>query len=216
MTVKGATPGLDKWSGESDYLGMADHKTPDYDLEETFELTTPKQFRALFEETRRQIIHLLLERAATITELAATLDIPKGTIGHHVGVLETAGLIHVVRTKKVRAIEAKYYGRTARTFLLTSKVETDFVPAPDFLLDAAAEEFARARDLIDESEETPIMSTLRYARVPNDRAAEWVIRLGELTQEFASDQRGGDTTYGLLAAFYPTDRPHLPDPTQPE
>jgi hypothetical protein len=55
------------------------------------------------------------------------------------------------------------------------------------------------------------MSTLRYARIPDERAAEWVLRLGELTQEFASEPRGGDTTYGLLAAFYPTDRPHLPD-----
>jgi DNA-binding transcriptional ArsR family regulator len=195
---------------------MADQRTPDYALEETLKVTTPQQFSALFQETRRQIIHLLSERAATITELAATLDIPKGTIGHHVGVLETAGLIHVVRTKKVRAIQAKYYGRTARTFLLTSKGETDMGPAPDFFLAAAAEEFARAHQLIDESGETPIMSTLRYARIPNDRAAEWVLRLGEMTQEFASDQRGGDTTFGLLAAFYPTDRPHLPDLTEPE
>jgi DNA-binding transcriptional ArsR family regulator len=195
---------------------MADQRTPDYAMEETLKVTTPQQFSALFQETRRQIIHLLSERAATITELAATLDIPKGTIGHHVGVLETAGLIHVVRTKKVRAIQAKYYGRTARTFLLTSKGETDMGPAPDFFLAAAAEEFARAHQLIDESGETPIMSTLRYARIPNDRAAEWVLRLGEMTQEFASDQRGGDTTFGLLAAFYPTDRPHLPDLTEPE
>jgi DNA-binding transcriptional ArsR family regulator len=195
---------------------MADQRTPDYALEETLKVTTPQQFSALFQETRHQIIHLLSERAATITELAATLDIPKGTIGHHVGVLETAGLIHVVRTKKVRAIQAKYYGRTARTFLLTSKGETDMGPAPDFFLAAAAEEFARAHLLIDESGETPIMSTLRYARIPNDRAAEWVLRLGEMTQEFASDQRGGDTTFGLLAAFYPTDRPHLPDLTEPE
>jgi hypothetical protein len=55
------------------------------------------------------------------------------------------------------------------------------------------------------------MSTLRYARIPDDRAAEWLLRLGELTQEFAADQRGGETTYAMLAAFYPTDRPHLPD-----
>jgi DNA-binding transcriptional ArsR family regulator len=38
-------------------------------------------------------------------------------VGYHLKVLEEAGLVHVVRTKKVRAIEAKYYGRTARIFL---------------------------------------------------------------------------------------------------
>jgi predicted ArsR family transcriptional regulator len=190
---------------------MADHSAPDYELEETLTLKTPEQFRALFEDTRRQIVHLLLERAATISELAKTLDIPKGTIGHHVGVLEAADLIHVVRTKKIRAIEAKYYGRTARTFLLTSRAETDFDISPDFFLTTAAAEFARVPERLAEDEERLVMSTLRYARIPDERAAEWLLRLGELTQEFASEPRGGDTTYGLLAAFYPTDRPHLPD-----
>jgi predicted ArsR family transcriptional regulator len=195
---------------------MADHQTPDYDLEETLELGSPEQFKALFEDTRRRIVHLLMERAATITELGATLGIPKGTVGHHVGVLEETGLIHVVRTKKVRAIEAKYYGRTARTFLLTSKAETDFGLTPDFFLGAAADEFARASERIAEGEERPIMSTLRYARIPDERAAEWVLRLGEMIQEFASDRRGGETTYGLLTAFYPTDRSHLPEVTEQE
>ncbi|MGH8915924.1 MAG: ArsR/SmtB family transcription factor [Acidimicrobiia bacterium] len=190
---------------------MADHMAPDYTLEETLTLGTPEQFRALFEDTRRQIVHLLLERAATISELAESLNMPKGTIGHHVGVLETAGLIHVVRTKKVRAIEAKYYGRTARTYILTSKIESDLAISPDFFLTTAAEEFAQASESFSDNEESPIMSTLRYARIPDERAAEWLLRLGELTQEFASDPRGGDTTYGMLAAFYPTDRPHLPD-----
>jgi len=195
---------------------MADHRAPDYELEETLKIETPEQFRALFEDTRRQIAHLLLERAATITELAATLDIPKGTVGHHVGVLEETGLIHVVRTKKVRALEAKYYGRTARTYILTSAAESGTGMSPDFFLTAAAAEFAEASDLYPDAEERPIMSTLRYARVPDDRAAEWLLRLGELTQEFVSETRGGDTTYGMLVAFYPTRRPHLPDRDEQE
>jgi DNA-binding transcriptional ArsR family regulator len=190
---------------------MPDQEAPDYELEETLTLDSPEQFKALFEDTRRQILNLLLERAATGSELAETLDIPKGTIGHHVGVLETAGLIRLVRTKKVRAIEAKYYGRTARTFLLTPKAETHFGLAPDFFLSTAAAEFARASEDVPPDEATLIMSTLRYARIPDDRAAEWLLRLGELTQEFAADRRGGETTYAMLAALYPTDRPHLPD-----
>jgi hypothetical protein len=56
-----------------------------------------------------------------------------------------------------------------------------------------------------------MMSTLRHARVPDDRAEEWLLRLGELAQDFVSEKRGGETTYALLVAFYPTDRPHLPD-----
>jgi DNA-binding transcriptional ArsR family regulator len=45
---------------------------------------------------------------------------PKGTVGHHLKVLERAGLVRVVRTRKVRALTARYYGRVARVFVLKS------------------------------------------------------------------------------------------------
>ena len=197
---------VDRWSGIADHTGMADHKAPDYQLAPTLQLEATEQYRALFEETRLQIVDLLLERAATIKELSDTLDKPKGTIGHHVSVLEETGLIHVVRTRKVRAIEAKYYGRTARTYLL-DQPGPGFDMAPDHFLTTAAAEFA---DFNEESGVLPL-STLRYARVPDDRAAEWMGRLAELTQEFTAERRGGEITYGLLVAMYPTKRPHLPD-----
>jgi DNA-binding transcriptional ArsR family regulator len=189
---------------------MPDHRPPDYELDETFEIDSVELFKAVFEETRMQIAHLLTERAATISEIADTLSKPKGTIGHHIQVMEEAGLIRVVRTKKVRAIEAKYYGRVARTYLLTSRVsDVDVGISPDFFLTSAAVDFANAS--IDHDREMPMMSSLRYARIPEDRAQEWVARLGEVTQEFVMNERGGETTYGMLVAFYPTDRPHLPD-----
>jgi DNA-binding transcriptional ArsR family regulator len=46
------------------------------------------------------------------------LATPKGTVGHHLKTLERAGLIRVVRTRKVRALTEKYYGRVARLFVL--------------------------------------------------------------------------------------------------
>jgi DNA-binding transcriptional ArsR family regulator len=49
---------------------------------------------------------------------------PKGTVGHHLKVLERAGLIRVVRTRQVRALTEKYYGRVARLFELKG-VDTD-------------------------------------------------------------------------------------------
>lgn len=190
---------------------MADHSpaevtAPDYELEATLQFETTDQYKALFEETRLQIVDLLLERAATIKELSDTLDKPKGTVGHHVSVLEEAGLIRVVRTKMVRAIEAKYYGRVARTYLLGDKDDAGIDVAPDHFLTTAAAEFAQAH-----TTEAGPMSTLRYARIPEERAVEWNDRLAELVSDFTAEPRAGETTYGLLVAFYPTDRPHLPD-----
>jgi DNA-binding transcriptional ArsR family regulator len=194
----------------ADHTGMADHKAPDYELDHILDIDQPEQFKALFEETRIAIVDLLLERAATIKELAETLGKPKGTVGHHVSVLEEAGLIRVVRTKMVRAIEAKYYGRVARTYFIADRPDTGIELAPDHFLQRASVEFA---DIQDPSAGT--LSTLRYARIPDDRADEWVERLIELAHEFTAETRGGETTYGLLLALYPTKRPHLPD-TDPE
>jgi DNA-binding transcriptional ArsR family regulator len=80
----------------------------------------PKRLRALADDFRARIITLLRERAASTTELAAALETPKGTVAHHLKVLEAAGLVRVVRTRKVRALTEKYYGRVARLFVLKS------------------------------------------------------------------------------------------------
>jgi predicted ArsR family transcriptional regulator len=66
---------------------------------------------------RSKIVVRLRVRAASTTELAETLGLPKSTVGHHMKVLERAGLLQVVRTRKVRAVTESYYGRTARLFL---------------------------------------------------------------------------------------------------
>lgn len=93
-------------------------RSPDYDLDDVLVVEDPQQLRALAEATRARIVGLLRERAASTTELATALQTPKGTVGHHLKVLESAGLVRVVRTRKVRALTERYYGRVARLFVL--------------------------------------------------------------------------------------------------
>lgn len=95
-------------------------RLPDYELDDVLVVEDPKQLRALAEASRARIVGLLRERAASTTELAAALETPKGTVGHHLKVLEAAGLVRVVRTRKVRALTESYYGRVARLFVLKS------------------------------------------------------------------------------------------------
>src|SRR5690606_34171323 len=89
---------------------------PDYDLEDLRIIESPEELKAVFHPLRDTILDLLLERAATVTELAEALRRPKSTVAYHVGVLERAGILKVVRTRRVRAIDERFYGRTARTF----------------------------------------------------------------------------------------------------
>jgi len=104
-------------------LTIIDHY-PDYELDEVLIVDQPERLRALGDLTRGRIVGLLGQRAASTTELARALDMPKGTVGHHVKVLEKAGLIQVVRTRQVRALTEKYYGRVARLFELKG-IDTD-------------------------------------------------------------------------------------------
>ena len=99
----------------------------------------PERLRALAHELRGTIVVRLREHALSVTELAEELGLPKGTVGHHVKVLEEAGLIRVVRTRRVRAVTEKFYGRTARLFLI--KDEQDAVVAR--LTPVDAQRFAR-------------------------------------------------------------------------
>ena len=106
-----------EWSGIPVCSAIID-RSPDYELDDVLVVQDPKQLRALGDFTRGRIIGLLGQRAASTTELATALDMPKGTVGHHLKVLEKAGLVRVVRTRQVRALTEKYYGRVARLFEL--------------------------------------------------------------------------------------------------
>src|SRR5579872_6004438 len=107
-------------------LVMAGNSSPpDYELADRIALTRPSQVKALSHPLRNTILGLLHERAATVTELATALERPKSTVAHHVKVLAEAGLVQVVRTRRVRAIEERFYGRTARMFYIAGEGSTD-------------------------------------------------------------------------------------------
>ena len=91
-------------------------RIPDYDLEDLRVVSAPGELRAMADPLRRTILELVLERAATVGELAAAVDRPKSTVAYHVGILADAGMLKVVRTRRVRAIDERFYGRTARIF----------------------------------------------------------------------------------------------------
>jgi len=149
----------------------------------------PKQLRALGDFTRGRIVGLLGQRAASTTELAAALDMPKGTVGHHLKVLEKAGLIRVVRTRQVRALTEKYYGRVARLFELKG-VDTDADlragAISAMMLRHAADEAAEA--IADEKGKTAI----GRVRLTAKDAARFTRRLDRLQVDFrdAADPEG--------------------------
>src|SRR4029453_12790258 len=114
----------------------------DYELEDMVVITAPEQLRAVSDPLRSTLLELTLERAATVTEMAHAVDRPKSSVAYHVNLLVDAGLLRVVRTRKVRASEERYYGRDARTLyigMLTRPEDRQVAAAVNGLAEAAAE-----------------------------------------------------------------------------
>jgi DNA-binding transcriptional ArsR family regulator len=188
-----------EWSGIAECLGTID-RFPDYELDDVLVVAEPKQLRALGDFTRGRIVGLLGQRAASTTELATALDMPKGTVGHHLKVLEKAGLVRVVRTRQVRALTEKYYGRVARLFELKG-VDND---AEDLragaisamMLRQVAEEAAASGT--DEKGRTGI----GRARLTDKDAARFERRLARLQDDFRDAADPDGELHVLSVAFF--------------
>ena len=180
---------------------------PDYELADQLVVTAPAQLRALADPLRATILDLLLERAATVAELAAALRRPKSTVAHHVNVLVEAGMLRAVRTRRVRAIDERYYGRTARVFYVgvVNRPGEDPTTVHANALSVAAAESVPAH------ETDELRSIVRHARIPAQRAGEFWQRIDAVIREFSQLPRSGDTVYGFAAGLYPTDYPTLPE-----
>jgi DNA-binding transcriptional ArsR family regulator len=179
---------------------------PDYDIADRIALTRPSQVKAISHPVRTTILGLLHERAASVSELATALGRPKSTVAYHVRMLAEAGLVRVVRTRRVRAIEERFYGRTARMFYVGVERSPDGDELPrdfnDFEV-AAGESAAAYRD-------GKLWGFIRHARISEAQASEFWERMAELVAEFDRLPRSGKTVYGFAVGVYPTDHPTLP------
>jgi len=171
--------------------------TPDYEADDVLVVQEPEQLRALGDDLRSRIVALLRDRAASTTELAARLGLPKSTVGHHLKVLEKAGLVHVVRTRRVRAVTEKYYGRTARLFLFKSTEDGEDVR------NIAAAAFRRAaEEMLPLREDEPTTFGAVTARLSDADARRLTRRLKKLLDDFRAADSADGEAYGLAGALY--------------
>src|SRR6476646_12074895 len=185
---------------------------PDYELEDLRIVGSRVELRALADGLRDMLLELMLERAASVKELAAAVGKAKSTVAYHVGVLLDAGLIKVVRTRQVRAIEERFYGRTARVFYISGVLSAEQVGDIADLNDIAV----AARESLPAQQDDDLRAILRHARISRPHVREFWKRVLDLAAEFSQLPREGEQTYGFVAGLYPTDFPALPAPAPDE
>ena len=171
---------------------------PDYEAEDVLVVREPDQLRALGDELRSRIVLLLRDRAYSATELAGKLGLPKGTVAHHVKVLEKAGLVHVVRTRQVRAVTEKFYGRVARLYLFES---TD-ADAEDIRNAVAAALRRAAEEMLPIGDDGRTTFGVVRARLTDADATRLSRRLKKLIDDFRAAESAEGEEYGLAAALY--------------
>ncbi|MFK4868332.1 ArsR/SmtB family transcription factor [Streptomyces sp. CSMPJR101] len=164
------------------------------DLPETFHVTTDEQLRAVSNLTRHRIMAVLRFEPATITQIAERVGLAKGSSSYHVRLLERAGLVKVVRTRKVRGVTERYYAMAARGIVLPDPGEG----APDVLMRHAV------ADLEASSPDAERHVRMAHLRLTEEQFAELGARLNALADEYRalSDPSLPDVTLAF-ALFRP-------------
>lgn len=165
----------------------------DDELPETFHVTTEEQLRAVSSLTRHRIMAVLRFEPSTITQVAERVGVAKGSSSYHVRLLERAGLVKVVRTRKVRGVTERYYAMAARSIVLPDPGEG----GPDVLM----------RHAVADLEASPVDERhvrMAHLRLSDERFAELEARMQALADEYRelSDPSLPDASL-VLALFRP-------------
>jgi DNA-binding transcriptional ArsR family regulator len=165
-------------------------------------VSTPRQLKAFGDPTRVRILNIIQNQPATAKQIAGRLGIAPGTIGHHLGVLERAGLARVTARRVVRGIVAKYYTRTARifTFDLPHDPGGSKTVSVDFLGQGRGELAEAAADLGDRAS---LIGGLPHARLASARMEVYRERLLALIDDLVAEPPDPEgQVYGLCGVLY--------------
>jgi DNA-binding transcriptional ArsR family regulator len=172
------------------------------DLPRTLVLSTVQQMKALGDALRVRILGLIQYQPATAKQIADRLGIAPSSIGHHLHVLEAAGLVQIVARRAVRGTVANYYARTALLF------EMD--PPPEiigmFFRNLVRINQAR-NELAESNAHSPNNAVYHeeffHLRLSSTRAQEYARRLQELTDSFLRAEPDPDgQIYDLYTALF--------------
>ena len=161
-----------------------------------------QQFKAISDSTRSRILGIIQNQPATAKQIADSLKASPGAIGHHLHVLEAAGLAQVVARRLVRGIVANYYTRTARIFTydLPREVTGDTSINLDIIA-KAYEELAEAEANM--KEDVNQCAGFPHVRLSPERVKYFSERLQSLVDDVlseASDPNG--KVYGILVSMF--------------
>lgn len=165
-------------------------------------ITTFEQFKAISEPVRSRILGIIQNQPATAKQIADRLGATPGAIGHHLHVLEEAGLAQIVARRLVRGIVANYYTRTARIFKYNLPEEiTGSVDASLEIMNKAHDEMIEAHTTI--KEDLYRCDGFPHIRLSSERARYYSERLQALVDDVLNEKPDPDgAVYGIIVGMF--------------
>ncbi len=150
-------------------------------------INTVQQFKAVNDPIRSRILGIIQNRPATAKQIADQLGATPGAIGHHLHVLEAAGLAQVVARRIIRGIIANYYTRTARIFefKFPPEVRGERSTTLDFVTELRDE---LSETLAEKGEDGIYDTSFPHVRLSPERLEVYRKRLDDLIDEFIAEK----------------------------
>jgi DNA-binding transcriptional ArsR family regulator len=165
-------------------------------------ISTVQQLKAISDPVRSRILGIIQNQPATAKQIADTLEASPGAIGHHMHVLESAGLAQVVARRLVRGIVANYYTRTARIFKydLPREIIGDTSVNLDIMSKAYEEQ---AESEANEEEDVYRCASFPHVRLSPQRAMYYSKRIQALVDDLLHEQPDPEgTVYGVIVSMF--------------
>ena len=168
------------------------------ELPHTRVLSTVQQLKALGDPLRARILGIIQYQPATAKQIADRLEVTPSSIGHHLHVLEAAGLVQLVARRSVRGTLANYYTRTAFFF------RVDLPPDIAGKVSGGLDRITQASDELAKAiEATPDASvqheSFLHLKLSPSRAQEYERHMQALTDTFLQEE---PDINGQVYAFY--------------
>ena len=165
-------------------------------------INTVQQLKAISDPVRSRILGIIQKQPATAKQIADRLGATPGAIGHHLRVLEEAGLAKIVARRLVRGIVANYYTRTARIFTYDLPREvTGDISINLEIMTRALNELAEAEEYIEE--DAYCTEGFPHIRLSPERAKFYSERLQALVDDILSETPDPNgKVYGILVAMF--------------
>jgi DNA-binding transcriptional ArsR family regulator len=173
------------------------------DLPAHHAIDTMEQFKALSNTTRSKILGIVQHQPATAKQIATRLGASPGSIGHHLKVLEEAGLVQIVARRSTHGIVANYYTRVARIFDFNLSPETLAIEGTLDIVNTFHEQLIEAKDTLEDVDEGVGCLGFPHARLSPAKARHYTERLTAIVNDLLAEPPSANgAVYGVFVSLF--------------